>query len=160
MDVLGDMAVEIENSLNKGLYTEIKTPEPITAEQIAAVEDRMHELVEADLPIVREVYTREEAVEIWGAYNYPEKSRLLEHAPDVETAKFYTLEGYRNFFYGLMTPSTGYIEHFELRKYRRGVLAFLIHLIRTGSRNLRMIKSFMRLLEKRISGIICWISFI
>ena len=35
MDVLGDMAVEIENSLNKGLYTEIKTPEPITAEQIA-----------------------------------------------------------------------------------------------------------------------------
>ena len=98
MDVLGDMAVEIENSLNKGLYTEIKTPEPITAEQIAAVEGRMHELVEADLPIVREVYTREEAVEIWGAYNYPEKSRLLEHAPDVETAKFYTLEGYRNFF--------------------------------------------------------------
>ena len=127
MDVLGDMAVEIENSLNKGLYTEIKTPEPITAEQIAAVEGRMHELVEADLPIVREVYTREEAVEIWGAYNYPEKSRLLEHAPDVETAKFYTLEGYRNFFYGLMTPSTGYIEHFELRKYRRGVLLRFPH---------------------------------
>lgn len=127
MDVLGDMAVEIENSLNKGLYTEIKTPEPITAEQIAAVEGRMHELVEADLPIVREVYTREEAVEIWGAYNYPEKSRLLEHAPDVETAKFYTLERYRNFFYGLMTPSTGYIEHFELRKYRRGVLLRFPH---------------------------------
>lgn len=127
MDVLGDLSVEIENSLNKGLYTEIKTPEPITEEQIAAVEQRMHELVKADLPIVREVYSREEAVEIWGAYNYPEKSRLLEHATDVETAKFYTLEGYRNFFYGLMTPSTGYIEHFELRKYRRGVLLRFPH---------------------------------
>lgn len=122
MDVLGDLSVEIENSLNKGLYTEIKTPEPITEEQIAAVEQRMHELVKADLPIVREVYSRQEAIEIWGSYNYPEKSRLLEHAEDVETAKFYTLEGYRNFFYGLMTPSTGYVEHFELRKYRRGVL--------------------------------------
>ena len=122
MDVLGDLSVEIENSLNKGLYTEIKTPEPITEEQIAAVEQRMHERVKADLPIVREVYSRQEAIEIWGSYNYPEKSRLLEHAEDVETAKFYTLEGYRNFFYGLMTPSTGYVEHFELRKYRRGVL--------------------------------------
>lgn len=127
MDVLGDLTVEIENSLNKGLYTEIKTPESITQEQIEAVEQRMHQLVEADLPIVREVYSREEAVEIWGAYNYPEKSRLLEHATDVETAKFYTLEGYRNFFYGLMTPSTGYIEHFELRKYRRGVLLRFPH---------------------------------
>lgn len=127
MDVLGDLSVEIENSLNKGLYTEIKTPEPITQEQIAAVEDRMHELVKADLPIVREVYSRQEAIEIWGSYNYPEKSRLLEHAEDVETAKFYTLEGYRNFFYGLMTPSTGYVEHFELRKYRRGVLLRFPH---------------------------------
>lgn len=127
MDVLGDLSVEIENSLNKGLYTEIKTPEPITEEQIAAVEERMHELVKADLPIVREVYSRQEAIEIWGSYNYPEKSRLLEHAEDVETAKFYTLEGYRNFFYGLMTPSTGYVEHFELRKYRRGVLLRFPH---------------------------------
>ena len=57
-----------------------------------------------------------------GAYNYPEKSRLLKHAPDVETAKFYTLEGYRNFFYGLMAPSTGYIGRFQLMKYRDGVL--------------------------------------
>lgn len=127
MDVLGDLSVEIENSLNKGLYTEIKTPEPITEEQIAAVEERMHELVKADLPIVREVYSRQEAIEIWGSYNYPEKSRLLEHAEDVEAAKFYTLEGYRNFFYGLMTPSTGYVEHFELRKYRRGVLLRFPH---------------------------------
>ncbi len=127
MDVLGDLSVEIENSLNKGLYTEIKTPEPITEEQIAAVEQRMHELVKADLPIVREVYSRQEAIEIWGSYNYPEKSRLLEHAEDVETAKFYTLEGYRNFFYGLMTPSTCYVEHFELRKYRRGVLLRFPH---------------------------------
>ncbi len=122
MDVLGDLTVEIENSLNKGLYTEIKTPEPITADQIAAVERRMHELVDADLPIVRETYSRQEAVEIWESYNYPEKSRLLEHATGVHTAKFYTLEGYRSFFYGHMTPSTGYVEHFELRKYRRGVL--------------------------------------
>lgn len=122
MDVLGDFAVEIENSLNKGLYTEIKTKEPVTQKQVELIEERMKEIRAKNLPIVREVYSREEAVRIWGKYNYPEKSGLLEHAADIKEAKFYKIENYRNFFYGLMVPSTGYIEHFELRKYRRGVL--------------------------------------
>lgn len=122
MDVLGDFAVEIENSLNKGLYTEIKTKEPVTQKQVELIEDRMKEIRAKNIPIVREVYSREEAVRIWGKYNYPEKSGLLEHAADIKEAKFYKIENYRNFFYGLMVPSTGYIEHFELRKYRRGVL--------------------------------------
>ena len=121
-DVLGNVGVEIENSLNKGLYTEIKTKIPVTEEQVQAIEKRMRQLVEADVPIVKEVYSREEAVGIWEKYNYPEKSGLLERAADVKEAKFYHIEGYRNFFYGLMAPSAGYIEHFELKKYRRGVL--------------------------------------
>ena len=116
------MTVEIDNSLNKGLYTEIKGAKPVTAAQVRSVESRMRELVRQDLPIVREVYPKEEAIRLWDKYNYPEKSRLLEKKSDVEEAKFYRLEGYRNFFYGLMVPSTGYIELFELRKYRRGVL--------------------------------------
>ena len=121
-DVLGNVGVEIETSLNKGLYTEIKTNIPVTEEQVQAIEKRMRQLVEADVPIVKEVYSREEAVGIWEKYNYPEKSGLLERAADVKEAKFYHIEGYRNFFYGLMAPSAGYIEHFELKKYRRGVL--------------------------------------
>lgn len=122
MDVLGNVGVEIENSLNKGLYTEIKTPEPVTQEQVEEVQARMRQLVEEDLPVIREEYTKQQAIEIWEKYNYPDKYMLLEHAENIETAKFYRIEGYRNFFYGLMVPSTGYIEYFELRKYRRGVL--------------------------------------
>ena len=59
-DVLGDMTVEIDNSLNKGLYTEIKGAKPVTAAQVRSVESRMRELVRQDLPIVREVYPKEE----------------------------------------------------------------------------------------------------
>lgn len=122
MDVIGDYSVEIENSLNKGLYTEIKTSEPVTEEQVKAVEDRMYQLVKADVPIIKEIYSKEDAVKIWEKYNYPEKSKLLMKAEDIKEAEFYTIEGYRNFFYGLMAPSAGYIEYFQLMKYRRGVL--------------------------------------
>ncbi|NLD20186.1 MAG: nucleoside kinase [Clostridiales bacterium] len=121
-DVIGDVPVEIENSLNKGLYTEICTQRPVTEAQMRSIEKRMKTLVEEDLPIVCEEYTREEAIKIWGEYNYPEKSRLLERATDIKLAKFYRIEGYRNFFYGLMAPSTGYMKYFELKKCRRGII--------------------------------------
>ena len=126
-DVLGDVPVNIDNSLNKGLYTEIEAEEPVTEEQVKAVEDRMREMVEADIPIVREVYGREEAVAIWEQYNCAEKARLLRESTHIEEAKFYSIEGYRNFFYGLMAPSTGYIMFFQLMKYGQGVLMRFPH---------------------------------
>lgn len=64
-DVLGDVGVEIENSLNKGLYTEIKTKVPITWEQVKSIEARMKEVVSQDLPIKKEIFTRRQAIAIW-----------------------------------------------------------------------------------------------
>lgn len=122
-DVMGNnAAVKIENSLNKSLYTEIEAETPLNDEQLRAVEYRMKEIAEEDIPIVREVYRRDEAVGIWEEYNCMEKARLLEETKSIVNAKFYSIDGYRNFFYGLMAPSTGYIGRFQLMKYRDGVL--------------------------------------
>ena len=116
------MPVEIQNSLNKGLYTEIKTPEAITEAQVQAVEMRMRSLAEQDLPIVKESVSRQEALTFLEAQGYREKIQILKDCPEIDRPVFYRLEEYRNFFYGIMVPSTGYIRHFELRKYRRGVI--------------------------------------
>ena len=45
-DILGKADVDIENALNKGLYTEIKAAEPVTAKQVKEIEQRMHHIVE------------------------------------------------------------------------------------------------------------------
>ena len=127
-DTLGDdVRVEIQNSLNKGLYTEIKTKEPVTEEQVQAVENRMRELVDADLPFIKTVVDRDEAIRIIKEDCRTEKLRLLSETLGIKQVKFYTLDGYRNFFYGLMAPSTGYIKYFQLMKYRRGVLLRFPH---------------------------------
>lgn len=122
MDVMGKVTVRIDNSLNKGLYTEIDSEQPVTETQVEQIENRMRELAAEDIAIVREVYQREDAIEIWEEYNYMEKGRLLREKEDIREAKFYSIEGYRNFFYGLMVPSTGYLKYFRLEKYRDGVL--------------------------------------
>lgn len=121
-DVLGKISVEIQNSLNKGLYTEIKTKKAVTEPQVRAIERRMHEIVKADIPIVRDVVSREEAIEYLGDRGYEEKLQIIKNHPEIKNPKFYSLETYKNFFYGSMVPSAGYIEYFELRKYRRGVI--------------------------------------
>ncbi len=121
-DILGKADVDIENALNKGLYTEIKTAEPVTAKQVKEIEQRMHHIVEEDIPFVREELTKEEAIARFEEMGCPEKIALLGENPRMKKVPFYSLAGYRDFFYGLMAPSTGYISHFELRKYRRGVL--------------------------------------
>ncbi|MBQ9060161.1 MAG: nucleoside kinase [Firmicutes bacterium] len=121
-EVLG-VDADIDNSLNRGLYTDIKVRGRVHEEDIRKVEARMRELVDADLPIVKELCDLEEGIRIWQEAGYREKVDLLKEIqdPDFEV-RFYELNGYRNYFFGLMLPSTGYLTHFELRKYKSGVL--------------------------------------
>ncbi len=126
-DCLGNVRVEIQNSLNKGVYTEIKTAEPVSEEQVAAIENRMKEIVAEDMPFVKEVVSREEAMEIFERDGRKDKQKLMNESLNLKDVKFYSLGGVRDFFYGLMAPSTGYIEHFQLMKYRRGVLLRFPH---------------------------------
>ena len=126
-DVFGDVRVEIQNSLNKGLYTEIKAKAALTEEQVQAVEARMRELVEADVPFVKELLSREEALAVLEKEGLEEKLRLVRHAEQIQVMKFYTLDDCRDSFFSFMVPSTGYLQYFELKKYRRGVLLRFPH---------------------------------
>lgn len=126
-DVLNCDDVEIQNSLNKGLYTEIHAERELTDADIADVEMRMRELVAQDIPLVKEIVDRDEALEILEHDGRVEKQRLIASSLNLSYVRFYSLEGYRNFFYGLMVPSTGYVEYFQLMKYRNGVLLRFPH---------------------------------
>jgi Uridine kinase len=125
-DILGKVSVNIENSLNKGLYTEVRTQNPISQEEVHQVEQRMHELVKKDIPFEKELLSREAALNVLLGDGLMEKARMLQKS-QVEKLPFYSLEGFRNFFYGHMVPSTRYVKYFEVRKYRRGVLLRFPH---------------------------------
>lgn len=126
-DTVGEYEVDIENSLNKGLYTEIKADKPVTAAQIKQIEKRMCEIVAADLPFERSKLTKEEAERFFIESGREGKLALLEENPHMKKIPFYSLDGYMDFFYGLMVPSSSYIKYFQVMKYRRGVLLRFPH---------------------------------
>ena len=121
-EALGKVEVEVENAINKGLYTEIKTAGPLTAKDVRGIEQHMRQIVADDVPFVKESLTKDEAIARFMDMGCPEKIELLNENPEMRKIPFYSLAGYRDFFYGQMVPSAGYIKYFELRKYRRGVL--------------------------------------
>lgn len=132
---LHGIRVEIDNSLNKGFFTRIKAgrnadadtleklPDEIEQKHIDAIEARMRQIVEENLPIEKDVVSKEEGVARWEEYGYPEKAELLAKSEEDDyKAIFYRIGNYTNYFFGPMVPSTGYIKLFELRKYKKGIL--------------------------------------
>ena len=73
----------------------------------------MRQIVADDVPFVKErVWTKDEAIARFYGYGLPEKIELLNENPEMRKIPFYSLAGYRDFFYGQMVPSAGYIKIF------------------------------------------------
>ncbi len=121
-DVLGDVNVTIENSLNQGFFSAIKGDTVITQSELEAVVSRMREIIDADMPFERKFCKREDAINFIRKHEIDEKLRMLEQTDLHEDIEYYQLDDYVNFFFGYMVPSTSYIQIFDLRKYSNGVI--------------------------------------
>ena len=108
-DILGDVRVEIDNSLNKGVYTEIKLASAVREQQVRDVATRMQQLIDADMPFRKVVMDRGDAVSYFYAQGLEKKAKLIEQNETIDEVVCYELDGYVNSFYGPMVPSTGYI---------------------------------------------------
>ena len=125
--VLPGATVVIDNALNKGIYTEINADHKITQSDINKIAKEMRRLVDLDLPFTKETLTRETALEYFKDQGLESRLRMIESNPDIKKVHIFSLDGYKDFFYGRMALSTGYIQHFELKKYKRGVLLRFPH---------------------------------
>lgn len=127
-DILGNVQVNVSNSLNKGLYTTIKGN--VSADDIAKIEKRMKELVNAQLPIIKERIQRKELLKLSSYFNSRDRSRLILSSESIQAVEVYSLDSYKELFYGLLVPNTSYLQYFELKKYRNGILLRYPHISR------------------------------
>ena len=88
----------------------------VTPSMVQKIEEKMLEIVKADYKFERLIKTNEEASKIYQEFNLPDKNSILEYRPE-KTVHFYNCNGYFNYMYGRMVPSTGYLTDFKLRIY-------------------------------------------
>lgn len=122
-EVLDGVQVEVANSLNQGLYIELKGISPVPEDTVDRIREKMQDMIDRDIPYHKEFKTSEEISGIVKNQGFMDNTvRLMQEFSKDFRLKLYTLDGYSQFAYGLMAPSTGYIKCFELRPYRFGVL--------------------------------------
>ncbi len=110
-----------------GYYCEVTGREPLTMEELQAVQARMREIVNANEPIVKARIPLDEAKAIFQRQGYDDKLRLLRYRTK-DYLTVYTLRGLTDYFYGYMVPSTGYLRTFALTLLSSGfVLQFPRH---------------------------------
>lgn len=91
----------------------------ITEEMIEKVNQKMHQIVQKDLLIVKKQMTKEEAIEFYKSH-HTLNGRLQLDVKD--SIILYYCEEYFNYFYGVMPTSTGYMDIYEILKYGDGFL--------------------------------------
>ena len=104
--------------IEHGFYYDIDAPEPISDEDLPAIEAKMREILKRDLPLRRFVLSREEALARYQGKD-PYKTELIQEIPEGEEISFYQqgdeAYGFTDLCRGPHVPSTGRIPpHFKL----------------------------------------------
>ncbi|MGB1872135.1 MAG: threonine--tRNA ligase [Candidatus Puniceispirillaceae bacterium] len=103
--------VTIGPSIENGFYYDFHREAAFTEDDLAAIEARMHEIVDRDEAIIRNVWTRDEAVAFYRKNDEPFKVELVETIPQGETVTFYQQGDFIDLCRGPHLASTGRLGH-------------------------------------------------
>lgn len=122
-DVIGSDCtnhIVAQYTVGRGLLCKILDYE-ITDQFLRSVHARMDELISQNIPIWKSSYSVEEARRIFAEAGMEDKVKLFKYRR-ASKVNVYSIGEYRDYYYGYMVPSTGYITHYELYPYDEGII--------------------------------------
>ena len=111
LELYPEAQVTIGPAIETGFYYDFHREQPFTEDDLRAIEERMHEIVDRGETISREVWTRDEAVAFYKGNNEPFKVELVEAIPEGETVSFYRQGGFIDLCRGPHMASTAKLGH-------------------------------------------------
>lgn len=112
--------LSINYQLTNAMYCEVDNME-VTQEMIDTVEQKMKEIINANLPIRKIEMTKEEAEKFYEKENTL-RGRLQLSNEQKKEVSLYFCKDYYNYFYGVMPITTGMVSVFDLLPYHDGLL--------------------------------------
>ncbi|MDD6253592.1 MAG: nucleoside kinase [Candidatus Cryptobacteroides sp.] len=119
----------INHSLPSGLYCTICSPQcledgrqavaELTDADLEALKDKMHSIIDANLPFHKVKMDADEAEKLFLANGQPDKAALLKSVGRYMCSVYY-LDGQADTFHGPLLPSTGYLNVFDIMHYGEG----------------------------------------
>ena len=124
-DLLGkgeSMKIAIDYSIGNSIFCDFSSMERVVDDKfVHSIQKRMEQLYESDLPITKRSLDTDQASRYFDSVGLRGKRELFKFRRESKT-NIYSMNGYDNYFYGYMAPSTGYIPTFLVSAYQHGVV--------------------------------------
>lgn len=112
----------IDHSVSSGgFYCEVNDRDPLSQEELDALEKQMRKLVADDRVFGRREVPIQEAVDYFTKHGHVDKLRLLKHRRK-EYLTLYSFDDLMDYMHGYMVPSTGYLKWFALKQVNGGFI--------------------------------------
>ena len=115
-ELFPDAQVTIGPVIENGFYYDFAYKRPFTPEDLAKIEKRMKELAKQDIPVAREVWPRDKAVEFFKSIGEHYKAEIIASIPSDEDVSLYREGDFIDLCRGPHVPSTGRLRVFKLMK--------------------------------------------
>ena len=117
LELFPETQVTIGPSIENGFYYDFYREKKFNLSDLEIIEKRMHEIVDRDEEIIREVWSRKQALDFFKKNNEKFKVELVGAIPDKETVTFYRQGNFIDLCRGPHAPSTKKLGHsFKLTK--------------------------------------------
>jgi threonyl-tRNA synthetase len=115
-ELFPDAQVTIGPVIENGFYYDFAYERPFTPEDLEKIEARMAQLAKQDIPVAREVWARERAVEFFKSIGEHYKAEIIASIPAGEDVSLYREGEFIDLCRGPHVPSTGRLKAFKLMK--------------------------------------------
>lgn len=104
-----DANIVVQHSIDKGIY--IETNFPLTEKKLEQLEEKMHEIIKKNIPILRVNASRRDAIQYYQKVGDKAKEGIMKYNTNTYVT-LYRLGNLYNYFYNYMPPTTGCLGHF------------------------------------------------
>lgn len=109
----------VHYAVSEGYYVTMNGWKHVDETFLQKVKEAMLELAKRDITIEKTSLGTDEAIALFGRLGMEDKEKLF-HYRRASKVNVYSLEGFKDYYYGYMVPSTGCLKHFELYPYDEG----------------------------------------
>jgi threonyl-tRNA synthetase len=102
--------------IDEGFYYDIWNERPFTPDDMAAIEQRMAELIDTEYDVVKKLTPRAEVIDVFKARGEDYKLRLVDDMPDEQAMGLYYHQEYVDMCRGPHVPNTRFLKAFKLTR--------------------------------------------
>ena len=120
-DLYPEGKVVIDIPVSNGYYCDLRIGREVADKDVEAIRKRMEEIVKAAIPIRRHEAPAEDAIRMFEEMGAESNVSLLKSIGNLYTT-YYTIDDYKDYYYGTMLTNTSQLSVFGLEKYYDGML--------------------------------------